>query len=104
MTKDEAIKECKDNVEKYGTIFGDFHVISLSGSYECVAQKYLHAHNHTGKIYHTEKAVNPEDDSSQNEMMRDFLLANCKTRKEKRKVKSAFKEGSIKQLFKKVFR
>ena len=100
MTKDEAIQKCKDSVGLYGNIFGDFHVISFNGSYHCVAERYLHNYNYSGKIHYTEKGVANEGQLDQ--AMKVQLLAKCKTRKDRRKVNRAFNEGWIKKLFNEI--
>ncbi len=101
MNLQEAIKECKDNVEKFGTIFGNFNVIRKQYSYESVSDRYVEKYKFIGKIYHVEVATEPEDHKQSDEALKEILLLMCKTRKDRRAVEKQFKKGGLREWAKK---
>jgi len=104
MTKDEAIQECVENCEKYGTIFGNWHVIKKGKTFESVSDRYLKNYKHFGKIYHTEIATEPEDVDEQESVMREILLSMCKNRKQRRIIEREYSDGRIRKFFKKFMK
>ena len=100
MNKDEAIQECLDNVELYGNIFGDFHVIRKKSGYESVSNNYIKNYGYKGKIYHTVEATEPKDVDVQEQAMKELLLSMCKTRGERRRIEREYTKGKIRKLFK----
>lgn len=107
MTKEEAIKECEVEAEKYGDIFGDWHVIMKGRDFHAVSGEYLISYKHFGKIYHTVKAEAPKDVDLAEEIVKKLLLTFCKTRGDRRKLErqvKKLKKGGLIEFFKKFKR
>ena len=93
MTKEEAIKRCREEADKYGDIFGNWNVIMANKTYEAVSDEYLKSYRHFGKIYHTEIATEPVDVDIAESAMKDILLTFCSTRKDRRLLERKLKAG-----------